>query len=180
MTTQELTEEQRDEIIGKMIKLLGRERIHPTKKELETEIIDYLSKKHPCILATCGKDGKPRVSIVDYMNDGLTIYILSEGGMKFKNIKENRNVAIGVGTSTKTLRSVRGVNISGIAEVFADDTPEFAKALVLYKPILDDLEELKGSPVKPPPGIMRLIRVEPTKMVYHHYNKGYGNAIWEA
>jgi len=180
MTVRELTEEQRDEIIGKMIKLLGRERKHPTKKELEEEIIEYLSKKHPCVLATCGKDGMPRVSIVDYMNDGLTIYILSEGGMKFTNIKENKNVAIGIGTSTKTLRSVRGVNIWGTAEVFTDDTPEFAKALELYKPILEDLEELKGSPVQMPPGIMRLIRVNPTKMVYHHYNKGYGNAIWEA
>jgi len=26
---------------------------------LEKEIIDYLSKKQPCALATCGKDGIP-------------------------------------------------------------------------------------------------------------------------
>jgi hypothetical protein len=114
------------------------------------------------------------------MNDGLIIYILSEGGMKFKNIRENKHVGIGIGTSTQKLRSVRGVNICGTAEIFADDTPEFAKALKLYRPIIEDLEELKGSPVQMPPGIMRLIRVSPTKMVYHHYNKGIGNAIWDA
>jgi nitroimidazol reductase NimA-like FMN-containing flavoprotein (pyridoxamine 5'-phosphate oxidase superfamily) len=180
MTVQGLTEDERDKVIERMIKMLGVERKHPGKKELEGEIIDYLSKKHPCVLATCGNDGMPRASVVDFMNDGLTIYILSEGGMKFTNIQENNNVSIGIGTSTKTLRSIRGVNIWGTAEIFADDTPEFSKALELYKPILDDLEKLKGSPVQMPPGIMRLIRVTPTKMVYHHYNKSIGNAIWEA
>lgn len=180
MTVHELTEDQRDKMIEGMMKLLGRERKHLSKKELEEEIIDYLSKKHPCALATCGKDGMPRVSIVDYINDGLTIYIMSEGGTKFKNIKDNNHVAIGIGTSAQTLRSVRGVNIWGTAEVFTDDTPEFAKGLKLFRPLIEDIEQLKGGPVQLPPGVMRLIRVSPTKMVYHHFNKGIGNALWEA
>lgn len=180
MAVHELTEEQRDKMIKGMIKLLGGERKHLSKKELEEEIIDYLSKKHPCALATCGKDGMPRVSIVDYINDGLTIYIMSEGGTKFKNIRDNNHVAIGIGTSAQTLRSVRGVNIWGTAEVFTDDTPEFAKGLKLFRPLMEDIEQLKGGPVQLPPGVMRLIRVSPTKMVYHHFNKGIGNALWEA
>jgi hypothetical protein len=27
---------------------------------------------------------------------------------------------------------------------------------------------------------MKLIRVTPTRMIYFHYNKGIGNALWEA
>jgi hypothetical protein len=180
MTVHEVTEEQRDKIIEEMIKTLGVERIHPSKDELEKEIIDYLSKKHPCSLATCGKDSIPRISVVDYINDGLTIYIMSEGGMKFRNIKENNKVAIGIGTSAQTLRSVRGVNIWGIADIFTDETPEFAKGLQLFRPLIEDMERLKGEPVQIPPGVLRLIRVTPTKMIYFHYNKGIGNAIWEA
>jgi len=80
MTVQGLTEDERDKVIERMIKMLGVERKHPGKKELEGEIIDYLGKKHPCVLATCGNDGMPRASVVDFMNDGITIYILSEGG----------------------------------------------------------------------------------------------------
>ena len=91
MALHELTEEERNKVFDAMIKMLGVERKHPSKKELEEEIIDYLSKKHPCSLATCGKDGMPRISVVDYINDGLTIYIMSEGGDKFKNIKENNH-----------------------------------------------------------------------------------------
>ena len=82
MSELNVTEEQRDKIIEGMIKLLGLERKHPSKEELEKEIIDYLKKKQPCSLATCGKDGIPRISVVDYKNDGLTLYIMTEGGTK--------------------------------------------------------------------------------------------------
>ena len=180
MASHEVTEEQRDRIIEGMITLLGLERKHPSREELENEIIDYLSKKHPCTLATCGKKGIPRVSVVDYVSDGLTIYIMSEGGVKFRNIKENKSVAIGIGTSTQTMRSVRGVNISGIADVFTDETPEFANGLQLFRPFIEDIEKMTGKPVKMPKGIMKLICVIPKQIVYFHYNKGIGNALWEA
>ena len=180
MALHELTEEERDRVFDAMIKLLGVERKHPSKKELEEEVVDYLGKKHPCSLATCGIDGIPRISVVDYINEGLSIYIMSEGGEKFKNIKENNHVAIGIGTSTHTLRSVRGINIWGTAEVFTDDTPEFTRGLELFRPFIEDMEKLSGGPVQMPPGVMRLIRVTPTKMVYHHFNKGIGNVHWEA
>ncbi len=80
MAVHDISEEQRDRIVERMINVLGLERKHPTKQELEEEIIDYLGKKHPCALGTCGKDGIPRISMVDYMNDGLTLHIMSEGG----------------------------------------------------------------------------------------------------
>ena len=179
MGLHDVTEEQRDKMVEGMIKMLGLERKLPSKEELEKEIIDYLSKKHPCSLATCGKDGIPRISVVDYKNDGLTLYVMTEGGAKLKNIKENNKVAIGLGTSTQTMRSVRGVNIWGTAEIFTDDTPEFAKGLELFKPFLEDMEKMTGKPAQLPPGIMKLIRVTPTKMIYFHYNKGIGNALWE-
>jgi len=131
-------------------------------------------------LATCGTEGIPRVSVVDYVNDDLTIYIMSEGGGKFKNIKENNRVGIGIGTSNQTMRSVRGINISGTADVFTDETPEFAKGLQLFRPFLEDIEKMTGKPAKMPEGIMKLIRVTPTHIVYFHYNKGIGNALWEA
>ena len=126
MGVHELTEEERERLTDELFEKLKIERKHPSKEELEKEIIDYLSKKHPCSLATCGKDGVPRTSVVDYVNDGLNIYIFSEGGKKFKNINENNKVSIGIGTSAQTIMSVRGINIEGIAEVFTEDEDEFA------------------------------------------------------
>jgi nitroimidazol reductase NimA-like FMN-containing flavoprotein (pyridoxamine 5'-phosphate oxidase superfamily) len=180
MEVHELTEEEREQMTDELFKKLSIQRKHPSKEELEKEIIDYLSKKHPCCLATCGKDGVPRTSVVDYINDGLIIYIFSEGGKKFKNIKDNPKVSIGIGTSTQTIKSVRGVNIEGIAEVFTEDIEAFAYAMKLFRTLFEDFETQIGGPVKFPPGMMRVIRVTPYKMVYYHYNQGIANASWEA
>ena len=180
MDVHELTEEEREQMTDELFEKLNIERKHPSKEQLEQEIIDYLSKKHPCTLATCGNDGVPRVSVVDYVSEGLSLYIFSEGGVKFKNIRENSKAGVGIGTSTQTIRSVRGVNMWGIAEVFTGDTPEFAHAMNLFKPLLEDFEKQIGGPIKFPPGMMRIIRVTPTRMVYYHYNKGIANARWEA
>jgi len=175
------TEEQREQMIDLYYKHKNIERKHPSKEELEKEIIDYLGKKHPCSLATCGKDGIPRISVVDYMNDGLTIYILSGGGQKFQNLLENNHVAIGIGTSARTSLSVRGINIQGIAEIFDDTTQEFAHALELFKPIIATmLGDAGGKPLEIPKGAIHLIRVTPATMVYHHNKKGIKNAHWKA
>lgn len=180
MKVHELTEEEREQMIEQALKKMNIERKHLSREELEEEIIDYLGNKHPCSLATCGKDGIPRITVVDYINEGLTIYIFSEGGDKFKNLRENNRVAIGIGTSARTVRSVRGVNIWGIAEVFTEDTPEFAHGMELFSPILNDMKKEVGGSLEIPKGILRMIRVTPTKMVYHHNSKGIKNAHWEA
>jgi hypothetical protein len=35
-------------------------------------------------------------------------------------------------------------------------------------------------PVEPPKGLLRVIRVTPTKMVYHYNIRGIKNAHWQA
>jgi Spy/CpxP family protein refolding chaperone len=42
-----ITEEQREQMIDLYYKQKNIERKHPSKEELEKEIIDYLGKKHP-------------------------------------------------------------------------------------------------------------------------------------
>jgi hypothetical protein len=180
MDVHEFTEEERETLIDEAFKGMGIERKHLSRADLEKEIIDYLGKTQPCSLATCGKDGVPRIAVTDYVNEGLVIYIFSEGGDKFKNLRENNRVAIGIGTSAKTVRSVRGVNLWGCAEVFTEDTPEFAHGMKLFKPILREQEQEVGFPIELPKGTVRMIRITPTKIVYHHNNKGIANAQWEA
>ncbi len=178
MAVREITYEERDKMYDQALKKMGIERKHLSRDELEKEIIDYLGKKQPCSLATCGKDGWPRVSVVDYINDGLTIYIFSEGGDKFKNLKENSRVGIGIGTGSKAMKT-RGINIWGIAEVFDDETPEFAHGMKVISPILEEMQKAAGGEIKIPKGILRLIRITPARMVYHHTSKGIKHAVWK-
>ena len=173
-----LTDEERERMLDGLFSQLKIPRWRPSRKELEAEIEDYLHKNHPCTLATCGADGVPRVSVVDYASEGLFIYIFSEGGVKFKNIAENNKVAVGIGTSARTITSVRGLNIQGKAEVYTEDQPEFTEALKLFKPMLDDFEQRTGAPVEFPPGMVRVIRITPQNMVYFHYMKGIAHECW--
>jgi uncharacterized pyridoxamine 5'-phosphate oxidase family protein len=179
MVVHETTPEERQKMVDAALKKMNIKRKHLSREELEKEIVDYLSKKQPCCLATCDKNCTPRISVVDYVNDGLTIYILSEGGDKFKNLQENNRVAIGIGTGSKALKT-RGVNIWGIAEVLSDETPEFAHGIKIFQPVLDDMAKALGCPIQIPKGVLRLIRVTPTKIVYHHTMKGIKHAVWEA
>lgn len=180
MAVHELTPEELEQMMGKAMKNMKIKRLHLARDELEKEIIDYLSKKQPCSLATCGKDCAPRISVVDYVNDGLTMYIISEGGDKFKNLKENNQVAVGIGTGAKALKT-RGINIWGIADVFADGGPEFEKGIKLFKTIFEQMAQAMGmtSECPLPRDLLRLIRVTPTKMVYHHTMKGIKHALWK-
>ncbi len=180
MEVYELKEAEKEKIIEESFKLMNMERKHLSREDLEKEIIDYLSKTQPCSLATCAKDGTPRISVVDYINEGLTIYIFSEGGDKFKNLKENNRVAIGIGTSAKTVKSVRGINIWGIAEVFTEDTPEFAHGMKFFGPVLKKQSQEVGRTMDFPKGMVRMIRVTPIKIVYFHNNRGIANAHWSA
>ena len=179
MKCHEVIEDQREHRIEQALRKMNVRRRQLSREELEAEIIDYLSIKQPCSLATCGSDGAPRISVVDYINEGLVIYIFSEGGDKFKNLRNNKQVAIGIGTGTKAINT-RGINIWGTAEVFSDDTPEFMHGITVFKPILKDMEDALGVPVHIPKGLLKMIRVTPVKIVYHRTCKGIKYALWEA
>jgi len=180
MEVHELTEEERERMIDQTFKMLHIERKNLLREELEKEISNYLSKTQACSLATCSRDGVPRISVVDYVNEGLTIYIFSEGGDKFKNLKENNRVAIGIGTSAKKVRSGKGINLWGIAHVFTQDTPEYAYGMKLFAAVFKAQEKEIGGTLDIPKGTSRLIRVTPTKIVYYNIKKGIANAHWTA
>ena len=44
------------------------------------------------VLATCANN-KPRATVLEFLNEGLTIYIIGEPGGKIANIKRNPNVS---------------------------------------------------------------------------------------
>jgi nitroimidazol reductase NimA-like FMN-containing flavoprotein (pyridoxamine 5'-phosphate oxidase superfamily) len=81
-----------------------------TKTQIKKDIIEFLSAtsgqkdpkpgKHSCgihhrnalVLATCsGSD--PRATVVEFFNDGMTLYVFGEPGGKIKNIKRNKKVS---------------------------------------------------------------------------------------
>ena len=159
---------------------MKREFKHLSREELEREIIEYLNKKSVCSLATCSKDGEPRISVVNFAHDGLTLYIFSEGGHKFKNLQENNRVAVGIGNDYRTFDGLRGLNIWGTVDIITEESSDFVNAMELFRPIFEKLQEEVGITFEFPKGMLRILRITPTKMVYYYNKKGISNAHWKA
>jgi len=173
-----LTEEMKREIMDSYVRGLGIEPKRLSKEETEEEIINFLNKNNVCVLGSCGKDGKSRSTVVDFENDGMNIYIITEGGGKIDNILENPNVSLGIYAPHKTMKGVQGVNYQGKAEIFTlEDKKEMAKILPLFREVMENFKkEVKN--VTPRPEIMKAIKITPERVVFICYGKGIAEAVW--
>ena len=82
-----------------------------TRKEIEKEILEFLnehsSKKRdlskpsganygtPCALGTC-RDNIPRVTLIDFYNVGLTLWMVGDPGGKIADMRANPDVSIAI------------------------------------------------------------------------------------
>jgi nitroimidazol reductase NimA-like FMN-containing flavoprotein (pyridoxamine 5'-phosphate oxidase superfamily) len=105
-----------------------------TGKELEEEIVEFLNKMSSrsggkrtqpgcnlnhgkaCALGTC-VDNQPRVTPVDFFNEGMTIWIAGEPGGKIANIMRNPSVSIGIYESVDHRIEQKSLQAWGKAEL---------------------------------------------------------------
>jgi len=127
------------------------------KQELEHLIVDLLREESLCVIATCSGN-VPRASTVEYFPIATTIYILTEGGVKIENIIHNPNVSIAIHASFAGWQSVRGVQITGIAEIGR-------RGSNAYEEGLDAFNKRRGR-ISTVPAIMSIIKVKPSKIEY--------------
>jgi nitroimidazol reductase NimA-like FMN-containing flavoprotein (pyridoxamine 5'-phosphate oxidase superfamily) len=104
-----------------------------SKEEIEKEILKFLDENSDhkgdgtqpgcglrhgiaCALGTC-RDNLPRVTPVDFFNDGLTLWILGDPGGKIVNIRSNPNVAVGIYTRMDHSVENRSIQLWGKASL---------------------------------------------------------------
>ena len=151
------------------------------KKQLEQEIIAFLKRKQCLTLATTGSDGYPRTSILDYQSDGLTLYMVSEGGENFRNIEHTDEVAISIGFSDGTAPSEYGLTMQGRVKVYKAPSPNYMKALLKLRPFLEEW----GKALLPMENVLkrtimaRAIKFTPEKMTYMNLPDGVPLMLWE-
>ncbi len=128
-----------------------------SKQELEHLIVDLLKEQSLCVIATCS-DNVPRASTVEYFPVATTIYILTEGGVKIENIIRNPNVSIAIHAPFAGWQTVRGIQITGIAEIGRRDS-------IVYEEGLDAFNKRRGE-TGTLPDIMSIVKVKPSKIEY--------------
>jgi general stress protein 26 len=129
-----------------------------SEKELEHLIINFMKTQGMCVLATCS-DNVPRASAVEFFPDGTTIYILTEGGRKVDNIAANKNVSVAIHTPFIGWDSIKGVQITGTAELGKPGSRVFEEGEDAYK----KRRHLKSVYI---PSCMSFIKVTPQKIEY--------------
>ena len=138
-------------------------------KELEEEIIEFLNEMSTkpggkrikpgcnlihgkaCALGTC-VDNEPRVTPVDFFNEGMTLWIAGEPGGKIANIKRNPKVSIGIYVQVDHNIEQKSLQAWGKAKVITlkNDPEEFKKRIKSFdideviSGVIEELAQMGG------------------------------------
>ena len=109
--------------------------------ELKLEIEKYILSKNVCALAT-GSGDFIRCTPIEYTYHDGAFWMFSEGGLKFRALKENRNICLAVYDRYEGLGHLKGMQISGAAEVVEPFSEEYLKAAEYKKIPVEVLRKL--------------------------------------
>ena len=150
-------------------------------EEFEKAVTEYLDSHNVLSLSTC-RDNKPRCTTLEYFNDGLTVYLFSEGGGKIGNLKNNPEVAFTIHDpydSGSDYFGASGIQVWGSAAMFKrhDNQKKADEIQKFYR----HTEGLKKQGIYE--AVSRLnfnvITIKPKKITYLDLRKGLRNIIWK-
>lgn len=152
-----------------------------TEEEFLAMAIDYLNRHNVLHLATC-KNNEPRCTPLEYFNNGLTVYVFSEGGGKIANLKENHLVSFGIADPydpATDFFGASGMQVWGRATYFKkNDNPEGFQQIRRYSRYMRQLEE-QGLGEAAATYNFNVITIEPYKIRRLCYREGLRNVIWK-
>ena len=152
-----------------------------TAEEFEKVAVAYISSHNVLNLATC-RDNEPRCTTLKYFNNGMTVYVMSEGGSKILSIQKNPAVSFTINDPyepAKDLLSASGLQVWGSASVFKkNDDPAGAQEVMQY---------FRNSAAVAEQGLAQavnsvnfnIITIKPRKIRYLDLRRGFRNMVWE-
>jgi uncharacterized protein len=144
-----------------------------TDDELKERIAKFLREQKICTLATCANN-IPRSTPVRYRSQGLTMYILTEGGGKVQNIRENNVVSVSIVGEYTGFKSVTCLQLWGTAEIIE---PRGGQRYEEAQKIMDleEREDLKQIKIKNIRTEMYVIKISPEKARFLSFPEGILN-----
>ena len=88
----------------------------------------FLSTHTTCALAT-GNGTFVRCTPLEYAWHDGRIWILSEGGLKFRGLAHNAHVCLAVFDPYTTMGQTHGLQVTGTADIVGEDDPHYAREL---------------------------------------------------
>jgi hypothetical protein len=102
--------------------------VHMPEHELRTAIEIFIKERTTCALAAADGDFV-RCTPLSYKYRARKFLIFSEGGLKFRALKENKHVSLAVFDEYKGPGSANGLQVTGTAAVIGADDPDYISRL---------------------------------------------------
>ncbi|MBU3183003.1 flavodoxin domain-containing protein [Clostridium psychrophilum] len=128
-------------VAEKFIKIMKTPNLTMPNNLLKKEIEKFIINHNTCALAT-GIGTFVRCTPIEYQYYKSNFYIITEGGMKFKGILQNNNVAMSIADSYTTMKDVKGLQISGLAKIVPSFSEEYFEVFKSKGIELSALEKL--------------------------------------
>ena len=177
VTIPQLTEKRRASLAQHGLAIIE----HIDVEALERVVAGYLGRHNVLHLATFS-GSEVRSTALEYFNDGLTVFVLSEGGGKIANIMAHPQVSYTIAdpyNPAEDFFGAAGLQVWGSASVFRkNDDPGKFDALIKYSRYTDILQQ-QGLGQKAATVNFNVITIVPTKIVYLNYREGYRKVTWE-
>jgi uncharacterized protein YhbP (UPF0306 family) len=127
------------------------------KPELMRAMEQFIKTHNTCALAT-GADDFVRCTPIEYNYVDGAFYMFSEGGLKFRALRDNKNVCLAIFEPYSGFGTLKGMQVSGVAEIIEPFSDEYNKLLAFKKIPVETMKKL--------PQPMNLIKVEPYVIDY--------------
>ena len=137
--------------------LKDKESVHMERAALEEKIENFIKGHNTCALATASSE-MVRNTPIEYNYVDGDFYFFSEGGLKFKGLKENKNVGLAIFESYGGFGQLKSLQVQGIASMVEPFSDEYLKIMEHKKIPVDVMKKL--------PQPMNLIKVEATSYDY--------------
>lgn len=143
------------------------------------QVVSKFLRSHDILYLSTSKNDVPRCTPVGYFHIGMTVYVLSEGGGKFANLKANPKVSYAIASridGRMGILEVRGLQCWGQAAVISmKEEPE------KFSRLMDELgltERLTKRGEELPPFNYRFIKIVPHMMRMLNLREGIYNITW--
>ena len=124
---------------------------------LKERIDSFIKGHNTCALATASAD-MVRCTPIEYNYlDGI-FYLFSEGGLKFKALKENRRVGMAIYEPYGGFGNLKSLQVEGNAEIIEPFSDEYMKLL--------EYKKIPVEAIKKMPHPMNLIKIVPDSFDY--------------
>ncbi|MCR4746612.1 MAG: pyridoxamine 5'-phosphate oxidase family protein [Lachnospiraceae bacterium] len=124
---------------------------------LKERIEAFIVAHNTCALATASSD-MVRNTPIEYKYVDGCFYFFSEGGLKFKGLKENKNVGIAIFEPYSGFANLKSIQVEGTAEMVEPFSDEYLKLMEHKKIPLEMMKKLSQP--------MNLIKVTPLAYDY--------------